>query len=84
VIIGQERIQDEIINITHLTGGEAFEAGDPEALRTTFQRIDQMKQTRMEKTVAETYDNFPPFCVAGLVLVGLAGLAQFGVRYVPW
>ncbi len=49
VIIGMDRIQDEIHTITGMTGGEAFEAGDPEALKTVFKRIDQMKQTRWKK-----------------------------------
>jgi Ca-activated chloride channel family protein len=84
VIIGMERIQDEIINITHLTGGEAFLAGDADVLKTVFQRIDQMKQTRLEKTIGETLDNFWPWCVVGLSLLGVGVTALFGVRYTPW
>ncbi len=78
------RIQDEIVAITATTGGEAFEAGDPEALKGIFQRIDQMKQAPMEKTLADLLDFFWPFCVAGLALLGAAGLASFGLRYTPW
>jgi Ca-activated chloride channel family protein len=84
VIVGEDRIQDEIATITGTTGGEAFMAGDPEALKAVFRRIDQMKQTRLEKTVAEPQDWFFPFCVAGLSLLGLSTLALFGVRYTPW
>jgi Ca-activated chloride channel homolog len=29
-------------------------------------------------------DNFVPYCVAGLVLLGLLTLASFGLRYTPW
>jgi Ca-activated chloride channel family protein len=84
VIIGMDRIQDQIVNITHLTGGEAFLAGDPSTLKTIFQRIDQMKQTKLEKTIGEAMDNFQPWCIAGLVLAGLGTLALWGIRYTPW
>lgn len=84
IIIGMTRIQDEIITITHGSGGEAFEAGDPEALKAVFKRIDQMKQAPLEKKLADTLDDFRPFCIAGLGLLGLAGLTAFGIRYTPW
>jgi Ca-activated chloride channel family protein len=84
IIIGMDRIQDEIITITHNSGGEAFLAGDPEALKAVFRRIDQMKQAPMEKKIADTLDDFQPFCVVGLALLALASLAAFGVRYTPW
>jgi Ca-activated chloride channel homolog len=84
IIIAMHRIQDEIITITHTTGGEAFEAGDPEALRAIFRRIDQMKQAPLEKKLADSLDWFEPFCVAGLALLGLATLTSLGLRYVPW
>jgi Ca-activated chloride channel family protein len=84
IIIGMDRIQDEIVTITQTTGGDAFIAGDPEALKVLFRRIDQMKQAPIEKKLADTLDYFQPFCVAGLVLLGLAALAAFGLRYTPW
>jgi Ca-activated chloride channel family protein len=84
IIIGMDRVQDEMVTITHTSGGEAFLAGDPEALQAVFRRIDQMKQAPMEKKIADTLDDFQPFCVIGLGLLGLAGLAAFGVRYTPW
>jgi Ca-activated chloride channel family protein len=84
IIIGMSSIQDEIVAITNTTGGEAFIAGDPEAMKVVFHRIDQMKQAPLEKTLADTLDWFPPFCAAGLGLLGLAGLTAFGLRYTPW
>ena len=84
IIIAMNRIQDEIITITSTTGGEAFLAGDHEALRPIFRRIDQMNQAPLEKKLAETLDDFEPVCVAGLVLLGLAALFAFGARYTPW
>jgi Ca-activated chloride channel family protein len=84
IIIGMDRIQDEIITITHRTGGEAWEAGDPEALRAVFKRIDLMKQAPIEKRLADTLDDFRPYCAVGLCLLGLCSLAAFGLRYTPW
>jgi Ca-activated chloride channel family protein len=74
----------EIINITSKTGGQAFAAGDPEALNVIFKQIDDMNKARLEKTAAETMDNFEPFCIAGLSLLGLTGLTLLGLRYTPW
>lgn len=77
-------IPPPIINITSLTGGQAFAAGDPEALKAIFQRIDAMRATRLEKTAAESQDHFAPFCLAGLGLLGLCGFGLLGLRYTPW
>jgi Ca-activated chloride channel family protein len=84
IIIGMSSVQDEIVAITNTTGGEAFVAGDPEAMKVVFHRIDQMKQAPLEKKIADTLDWFPPFCAVGLGLLGLAGLTAFGLRYTPW
>jgi Ca-activated chloride channel family protein len=84
VIIGMDQVQDEIINITHYTGGEAFLAGDADAMTTIFRRIDKMKQTRMEKTIGETLDDFHVLCIVGLSLLAVAVTALFGLRYTPW
>jgi Ca-activated chloride channel family protein len=80
----QSNIQDEVINICHHTGGEAFLAGDPAAMRIIFQRIDRMKQTRVEKTIGETLDDFVACAIAGLALAGVAVSSLFGLRYTPW
>ncbi|MGE3818318.1 MAG: aerotolerance regulator BatA, partial [Isosphaeraceae bacterium] len=73
-----------ISTITSKTGGEVFSSGDPEALKAVFGRIDAMSQTKLEKTVAETLDDFGPYCVAGLSSLGALALALFGLRYTPW
>jgi hypothetical protein len=43
-----------------------------------------MKQAPLEKKIADALDDFQPFCVFGLALLALAGVAAFGVRYTPW
>ena len=73
-----------IVNVTNLTGGEAFSAGDQEGVKAVFRRIDQMQQTRIERSVPEPQDNFVPYCIAGLSIVGLSTLGLFGLRYTPW
>ncbi len=81
----ESEIPAQIINITSLTGGEAFAAGDPEGLKAVFRRIDAMQKARLVKSGAETMDNFGPFCIAALSLLGLTGgAALVGLRYTPW
>jgi Ca-activated chloride channel family protein len=84
VIIGMEQVQDEIVNITHYTGGDAFLAGDADAMKSIFRRIDQMKPARVEKTIGETRDDFVPWSALGLALAGLGVTSLFGLRYTPW
>jgi Ca-activated chloride channel family protein len=84
VHIAETEIPPQIVNITAYTGGEVFNPGDVEGLKAIFQRIDAMQQAELEKTIAETLDNYFPFCVAGLSVLGLSVLSLFGVRYTPW
>ena len=43
-----------------------------------------MKQTETRPTLVETIDDYRPYTLAGLVLVGLGTLFSFGLRYTPW
>jgi Ca-activated chloride channel family protein len=82
--IGSGDAPAEIINITSLTGGEVFVSGDVEGLKGIFKRIDEMKQTKLEKTSAETMDNYAPWCILGLSVLGMSLLTSLGLRYTPW
>lgn len=84
VHISSGSIPDPIVNITSRTGGEVFNPGDPGALQRVFARIDAMQATRLEKISAESLDDFGPFCLAALALLGVHLLALFGLRYTPW
>jgi Ca-activated chloride channel homolog len=84
IVVGYHTLQDAIVNISRSTGGDAFLADDPEALKFVFHKIDQLKQARVEKSIAEPMDDYRPYCVAGMVLVALASVFQYGLRYTPW
>ncbi len=77
-------IPEEIVNITHYSGGEAFQPGDPEALKSMFDRIDAMNRARFVRTSAQVLDHFEPWCVAGLVVIGISAISALGLRYTPW
>ena len=71
--------------IANATGGQVFAAGDPQGLEIVFKSIDEMSETKIEKISAESMDNFKPYSIAGLSLLGLSLLAMLsGVRYTPW
>jgi Ca-activated chloride channel family protein len=84
VHVGEGDPPGEIVNVTNLTGGEAFPAGDVEGVRSVFRRIDQMQQTRMQRSAPEPQDDYLPYCVAGLSILGMAAAGLFGLRYTPW
>jgi Ca-activated chloride channel family protein len=76
--------QEETFTIANLTGGEAFAADDPAALRDVFKKIDAMKPTRLKPSAPEPVDWFRPLAVTGLGLLGLQLLSLFGLRFTPW
>jgi Ca-activated chloride channel homolog len=76
--------QDETFTIANLTGGQAFAADDPTALKEVFRRIDAMKPARLKPSTAEPADFFRPFAIAGLAFAGLHLLGLFGLRFTPW
>lgn len=84
VHIAEGAIPREIVRIAALTGGEAFKPEDKDGLSRIFQRIDQMKKARLEKTQPEATDAYAPYCLAALAVLVLSVLAAFGLRYTPW
>jgi Ca-activated chloride channel family protein len=76
--------QEETFTVASLTAGQAFAAGDPEALREVFKRIDAMKPTRLKPSAPEYTDFFWPFAMVGLGLLGLQVVSLFGLRFTPW
>lgn len=76
--------QEETFTIANLTGGQAFAAGDPAALQEVFERIDEMKPTKLAPAAPEYVDYFRPFTIAGLVLLGVQLVGLLGMRFTPW
>ena len=76
--------QNETFTLAGATGGQAFAAGDPEALREVFKRIDQMQPAKSKPGTPEAADFFWPFAMSGLALLGMQVVTQFGLRYTPW
>lgn len=84
VHIGDGEIPETVVRVAGLTGGEAFKPEDKDGLEHVFRRIDEMRRTRLEKTRSEATDDFVPWSLAGLVLLGALLLAAFGLRSTPW
>ncbi len=84
VHIADGGISDEVVRIAALTGGEAFKPEDTESLKRVFAEIDSMQRVKMEKTRAESIDDFEPASLLGLGVLLLFGLSLLGVRCTPW
>jgi len=82
--VAETEVPPQMGTIATITGGEVFSAGDPEGLKSVFKRIDAMKQTKLKKTMAETIDDFGPYCLAGLSTLGVLAATLLGLRYTPW
>ncbi|MFM8420903.1 MAG: vWA domain-containing protein [Verrucomicrobiota bacterium] len=82
--VAQGQPQEETFTIARLTGGAAFAAGDPAALKEVFRKIDGMQKARLRPAAPEWVDDYRWVSAGGLVLLGLHLLAALGLRYTPW
>jgi len=82
--IAETKLPDEVARIAGLTGGESFKPDDEEGLKRIYARIDTMQKARMEKSQAEAADDFRPWALGALAVLGLGLLALFGLRTTPW
>jgi Ca-activated chloride channel family protein len=71
--------------IAERTGGEFFEATDPESLRSIFERIDRLEKSEIKLTTYRRYrELFPPVLAAAAAFFALGGLLwAVGWRVVP-
>ncbi|MEJ6718602.1 MAG: VWA domain-containing protein [Akkermansiaceae bacterium] len=74
----------EVSVISSITGGETFAAGDPNALKAVFQRIDEMAQASLVRLTPDPVDYFRPYLITAFSLAGVYLLTLFGLRYTPW
>ncbi len=77
-------IPTEVVDMAHLTGGDAMAAANPETIKEVFRHIDKMKPARFQPAGAQPMDDFSPFALAVLALVGVHLVGLLGVRYTPW
>ena len=82
--VAQGQPQNETFTIASLTGGQAFAAGDPTALREVFQHIDHMQPAKLKPGAPEYEEFLWPVALVGLVLSGLQLITSFGLRFTPW
>lgn len=82
--IGGGTAPPEVSVISSMTGGETFAAGDPEALKAVFARIDEMAQASLVRLTPDPVDHFQPYLITALSLAGTYLLTVFGLRYTPW
>jgi len=82
--VAEGQPQEETFTLASLTGGQAFAADDPAALRDVFERIDEMKPAKLKPSAPDRADWFWPFAVAGLALTSLQVLGALRFRFTPW
>ncbi len=84
VHISTGSVPDAVVRIAAQTGGEVFSPEDTAGLEAIFATIDQMAKAKIEKSLLEAADDYRPYSIVGLALLGLLLLASFGLRYTPW
>ena len=84
IAMNDEGFTPGLEEIARETGGQAFKAVTPQALKVVFDRIDQMKKVEVRETKPETIDYFEPFLPTALVLLAVQLLVLFGLRFTPW
>jgi Ca-activated chloride channel family protein len=86
VRLGQDMLPDlnRLTAIATLAQGQAFPADDAAALKQVFERIDALEPTpRTLRSRDDFADRFPWLLVAGLVLTGVALVAEPRLRGIP-
>jgi len=72
VPVGEGVDEATLRTLAETTGGMYRVAEDAEALRAVYEEIDKLEKTEIESTRFVDYrEMFPPFAVAGLLLLGL-------------
>ncbi len=84
IALNDEGFTPGLENIANETGGQAFKALTPQALKVVFDRIDDMKKVEIREIKPRVIDHFEPFLPPTLVLLAMQVLVLFGLRFTPW
>jgi Ca-activated chloride channel family protein len=84
ISINEAEVSPGLENIARETGGQAFRAFTPQALKVVFDRIDEMKKVEVRATKPEVLDFLDPFLPWALGVLGAQVLVLFGLRFTPW
>jgi Ca-activated chloride channel family protein len=79
-----EDIPSEVVDMTRITGGDAFTATDAASIKQVFRHIDRMRPAKFKQAGTMPLDHSRPFALAALVLAGVHLLGLLGARYTPW
>lgn len=82
--IDQSEVPGPMRDLVEVTGGDAFAATDASSMKAVFQHIDRMRPARFAPSGTVPLDEFPPFAIALLALVGVHGAGLLFARYTPW
>ncbi|HMN97055.1 MAG TPA: vWA domain-containing protein [Phycisphaerales bacterium] len=82
--IAEEDIPQAVVEIAQITGGEAFQANDPQSLQAVFRHIDRMRPARFRTMGTVPMDHFGPIALGCLALLGVHLVGLAGIRYTPW
>lgn len=82
--IGDGEAPGQLHEVVGPTGGAVFAARDRSALQRVFDEIDDMEPAELKPASPKPVDWYGPFALAGLALLALHLLAQFGLRWMPW
>jgi Ca-activated chloride channel family protein len=82
--VGESVAPPQLFEVALPTGGQVYNAVDVRSLNSVFEHIDRMNPVRVRPTHPEPIDQFLPWAVAGLALLGAHALCLLGLRYTPW
>ncbi len=84
VYISDKAPKPNFYEVVQGTGGQVFEANDPETLKRVFREIDKLQKAKVKAKTPLARDDFYIFALVGLIAVFLHILASFKLRYTPW
>lgn len=87
IFISEEEVPELEQILCTQSGGGMFNIEDemnPDSLEELFALIDQLAEVHMKMKEPLAVDNFKPFILPTLLVLGLHVLALLGLRYTPW